>query len=68
MEADPEVKPEEILEFGSGSLRKAVQDGDSNGSYMAGECAGMVKKIEPAKDIVEDIILGAEKVIRATLA
>jgi hypothetical protein len=31
---------------------------------MAGECAGMVKNIEPAKAIVEDLILGAEKVIR----
>lgn len=63
MEADPDVKPEDILAFGSGALRKAVQEGDSNGSYMAGECAGMVKKIEPAKDIVEDLILGAEKII-----
>lgn len=63
MEADPSVTPEEILAFGSGSLRKAVQEGDINGSYMAGECAGMVRKIEPAKDIVEDLILGAERII-----
>ena len=63
MEADPNVTPEEILAFGSGSLRKAVQEGDINGSYMAGECAGMVRKIEPAKDIVEDLILGAERII-----
>ena len=64
MEADPEVKPEEILAFGTGALRKAVKEGDPNGSYMAGECAGMVKKIEPAKDIIEDLIGGAEKLIR----
>lgn len=63
MEADPNVKPEDILTFGSGALRKAVQEGDSNGSYMAGECAGMVKRIEPAKAIVEDLILGAEAII-----
>ncbi len=63
MEADPAVTPDEILAFGSGALRKAVQEGDRNGSYMAGECAGMVKKIEPAKAIVEDLILGAEKVM-----
>lgn len=67
MESDPNVTPDEILAFGSGALRKAVQEGDSNGSYMAGECAGMVKKIEPAKDIIEDLILGAEKVIRNSL-
>ena len=67
MENDPSVNPDEILAFGSGALRKAVQEGDKNGSYMAGECAGMVKKIEPAAAIVEDLILGAEKVIRQTL-
>lgn len=64
MESDPNVTPEEILSFGTGALRKAVKEGDMNGSYMAGECAGMVKNIEPAKVIVEDLILGAEKVIR----
>ncbi len=64
MEADPSVKPDEILAFGTGALRKAVKEGDTNGSYMAGECAGMVKKIEPAKDIIEDLTGGAEKLIR----
>lgn len=64
MESDPATPREDILAFGSGALRKAVQDGDRNGSYMAGECAGMVKRIEPAKAIVEDLILGAEKVMR----
>lgn len=68
MENDSSVSPEDILAFGSGALRKAVQEGDRNGSYMAGECAGMVRKIEPAKDIVEDLILGAEKVIAETAA
>ena len=64
MESDPTVRPEDILAFGTGSLRKAVQEGDEYGSYMAGECAGLVRAEEPAKAIVEDLILGAEKVIR----
>ena len=68
MESDPSVSQEDILAFGSGALRKAVQEGDRNGSYMAGECAGMVKKTEPAKAIVEDLIFGAEKVIAETAA
>ena len=63
MEADPAVQPDEILAYGTGALRKAVKEGDANGSFMAGECAGMVKKIEPAKDIVDDIIGGAEKIL-----
>ena len=64
MESDPNVTPEEVLAFGGGALRKAVQEGDIDGSYMAGECAGMVNKIEPAAAIIEDIILGAEKVMK----
>ena len=64
MESDPNVTPEEVLAFGRGALRKAVQEGDIDGSYMAGECAGMVNKIEPAAAIIEDIILGAEKVMK----
>lgn len=64
MESDPSVTPEEILAFGTGALRKAVKEGDPNGSYMAGECAGMVKKTEPARDIVEDLMSGAEKLLR----
>ena len=68
MENDPSVNQDEILAFGSGALRKAVQEGDKNGSYMAGECAGMVRKIEPAKAIVDDLIHGAERVIKESLA
>ena len=68
MESDPAVNQEDILAFGSGALRRAVQEGDRNGSYMAGECAGMVRKIEPAKDIVEDLIFGAEKVIAEVMS
>jgi enoyl-[acyl-carrier protein] reductase II len=64
MESDPDVRQDDILAFGSGALRKAVQEGDRNGSYMAGECAGMVHKIEPAKDIVEDLMKGAEQAVR----
>ena len=66
MESDPSVSQEDILAFGSGALRKAVQDGDRNGSYMAGECAGMVRKIEPAKAIVEDLVHGALRAMKNT--
>lgn len=68
MESDPNTNPEEVLAFGTGSLRKAVQEGDEFGSYMAGECAGLVRKAEPARAIVEDLILGAERVIREFVA
>lgn len=65
MESDPSVSKDDILAFGSGALRKAVQEGAPDGTYMAGECAGMVKRIEPAVDIVEDIILGAYDIMKS---
>ena len=64
MEADPNVSADEIRAFGTGSLRKAVFDGDlSGGSFLAGEVAGMISRVEPAAAIVDDIISGAEKLL-----
>ncbi len=64
MEADPSVSADEIRAFGTGSLRKAVFDGDlSGGSFLAGEVAGLIKKRESAAAIVNDIMDGAEKVL-----
>ena len=68
MENDPAANPEEVFAMGAGALRRAAREGDANGSYMAGECAGMVKRVEPAKAIVEDLILGAEAVIERFVA
>ena len=65
MEADPTVSDDEVRAFGTGSLRKAVFEGDlARGSFLAGEVAGMCVKEESAQEIVEDIILGAEKVMK----
>lgn len=65
MEYDPSIPKEEVLKFGTGSMRKAVFDGDpSMGSYLAGEVAGMIKKTESAKEIVEDIMNGAEQLLK----
>ncbi len=69
MEADPNVSTDEIRAFGTGSLRKAVFDGDlSGGSFLAGEVAGMIRKTEPAAAIVDDIIGGAEKLLARNLS
>ena len=67
MEADPNVSADEIRAFGTGSLRKAVFDGDlSGGSFLAGEVAGLIRRTEPAAAIVDDIIGGAEKLLAGT--
>ncbi len=47
---------EEVEKLTLGSLRKAVFDGDiDNGSFMAGQSAGLVKEIRSVKEILEDI-------------
>lgn len=64
MEADPAVSADEIRAFGTGSLRKAVFDGDlAGGSFLAGEVAGLIHREETALEIVNDIIGGAEKLL-----
>jgi enoyl-[acyl-carrier protein] reductase II len=38
-------------------LRKAVVDGDiENGSLMAGQSVSLVKKIQPVRDILNEIV------------
>lgn len=56
---------EEFEKLGSGRLRAAVVDGDADyGSVMAGQIAGLVKEIKPAKVIIEDIINEANEIMR----
>ena len=66
METDAEVSADELRAFGTGSLRKAVFDGDlAGGSFLAGEVAGLARKEESAEEIVNDIIYGAEALLKA---
>ena len=64
LEADPTVTDGEVRAFGTGSLRKAVFEGDlAGGSFLAGEAAGLITRRETAADIVNDIIGGAERIL-----
>ena len=56
---------EELEKLGTGALRKAVVDGDpTGGCYLAGQVAAYVNRIESAKDIIEDVMSGAEECLR----
>ncbi|MCP4394063.1 MAG: 2-nitropropane dioxygenase [Alphaproteobacteria bacterium] len=47
----------EIEHFWAGALKRAAIDGDvENGSLMAGQIVGMVKKTQPAKEIIEELV------------
>ena len=56
MEANA-VPLEQLDTFGSGKLRAAVVDGDMEwGSVMCGQIAGLVNKIQPVAEIIEEIV------------
>lgn len=56
---------EELEELTLGSLRKAVIDGDViHGSLMAGQSAGLVKREQTCKEIIEEITGEAEALLR----
>ena len=58
------IDPKIIEEKGVGSLKIAVVDGDmENGSIMAGQTAAMVKDIKSCKEVIDEIITDAKKVI-----
>jgi len=55
---------EEYEELGKGSLYRSAREGDMNyGSIMAGQSAGLVKKEQTCKEIIEEIFLEARKII-----
>ncbi len=54
-----QISLEEFDHLLSGTLRKSVVEGDADhGSVMAGQSAGLVKKIQPAAEIILEIVNG----------
>lgn len=65
MELDRENKVDEIEALGAGKLALAMRRGDTDmGSLMAGQSAAMVCRIEPAADIVHELVRDAGAVMR----
>lgn len=57
---------EELERMTLGSLRKAVMDGDIlNGTVMAGQIAGLVSKRQSCKEILQEIMTEAEKLLHS---
>ena len=55
---------DELEAVGAGALKKAAVDGDVvYGSVMAGQVAGLVKKMQPAKEIVDEIFDECDAII-----
>ena len=55
---------EELEQLGTGALRLAVQDGDAeNGCFLSGQIAAMVKKEQPAAEIIKEVMAEAEPIL-----
>lgn len=56
---------EEFEKLGMGRLKLAMVDGDIEmGSVMAGQVSAIVRKIQPAHEIINDIVTDAKEVIK----
>jgi enoyl-[acyl-carrier protein] reductase II len=63
-ELDKENRPDDIEALGSGKLALAMRQGDTEmGSLMAGQVAAMVCEVQPAAEIVAEILAEAETVM-----
>ncbi len=63
------ASPEELGAMGTGALRKAAKDGNyEEGSYLCGQIAGMVNERQSAREIVDDLVDGAEHVLKGASA
>jgi len=58
------ISEEQILEFGTGKLRLAVEEGDvRKGSVMAGQICGLVHDIVPVRELITRMVTQAQAVI-----
>jgi enoyl-[acyl-carrier protein] reductase II len=64
-ELDRANEPEKLEELGAGKLALAMRQGECEmGSLMAGQCASMVHRIQPAAEIVTELVAEAEAVMK----
>lgn len=60
-----DMSDEELEKLGSGALYRAAIEGDEkNGCFLAGQVAGMVNKEQPAAEIITEVMMEAEAVLK----
>ncbi|MGE4484556.1 MAG: enoyl-[acyl-carrier-protein] reductase FabK [Oscillospiraceae bacterium] len=63
-EYDSSVTNAELEAFGAGALRLAVVEGDEKkGCFMSGQIAGLVKKEQTSREIIEEMFTEAEIIL-----
>jgi enoyl-[acyl-carrier protein] reductase II len=66
-EYDPSFTNEELESLGTGALQKAAVDGDlKHGCFLAGQIAGLIKKEQSAKEIIDELVSETASVMERT--
>ena len=56
---------EEVIQFGTGSLRRAFEEGDiKRGSFMCGQAAGLINDVVCVEELLTRIVAQAEAILR----
>lgn len=64
-EKDPSATDEELTSFGTGAFCKAVKEGDwEHGSFLCGQAAGLVRKEQSCREIIEEIVAETESILK----
>lgn len=64
-----DISDQELEDFAAGRLRQAVVDGDEkNGCFLAGQIAALVKEEQTCKEIIEDLMQDADRVLKELAA
>ncbi len=59
------ITDEELAGQAADAYRRAVQEGDGQrGCFLAGQAAAMVKKVQPAAEIIREVMAEAEPLLR----
>ncbi len=65
MEEQHQITEADLIEFGSDKMRLGAIEGDvENGSLMCGQIAGLITEVKPCKQIIEEMVAEAERVIK----
>ena len=63
------IPREEFEQMAAGSLRKAVQDGNvDEGTFMCGQIAGLVNRVAPAAQLIEELMGDSERLLQNLLS
>ena len=55
-------------QYGVGAFRKAAEEGNvAEGCFFCGQIAGMVSKIQPAAEIIAEVMADAEKLMKGSV-